>query len=198
MEDSIGHLEARAVWEGGLEIRQGGRTIHGFFPYSRLAVRSDRGKVRKETFAPRAFHFAVDDPTREINLLNSHNFDQPLASKVYGTFDLVDDETGLAFTAQLPPFERQPSWMKDVILSIQEGLTRGVSPGFRIPPGNVVRAAEELIPEPGNPGVFIRQINEAMLYEMSLVTRPAYVDSTIDVRSEAVQPERNLLPYRWL
>ena len=192
-------LETRAVWEGGLEIRQDGRTISGFFPYSRLAVRNDRGKVRKETFAPRAFHFAVEDPTREINLLNAHNFNQPLASKLHGSFDLVDDETGIAFTALLPPTERQPTWMKDVILSIQEGLSRGVSPGFRVPPGNVVRAAEQLLPEPGNPGVFIRQINEAVLYEVSVVTRPAYVDSTIDVRSEAlVQPERNLRAYRWL
>ena len=200
MEDRLEPLETRAVWEGGLEIRRDGRTISGFFPYSKLAVVSDRGKTRKETFKPRAFRFAVEDPTREINLLNAHNFNQPLASKISGAFDLVDDDTGIAFTALLPPVERQPTWMKDTILAIQEGLARGVSPGFRVPPGNVVRAAEQLVPEPGNPGVFIREINEAVLYEMSVVTRPAYTETTIDVRSEEglITPDRRLHAYRWI
>ena len=93
--------------------------------------------------------------------------------------------------------------MKDAVLGVRGGLYRGVSPGFQVPPSNVVRNAEQLIPEPGNPGVFIRQVNEGVLYEFSVVTRPAYDDTLVDVRSE---PEPEIEPviidyrrfWRWL
>ena len=61
--------------------------------------------------------------------------------------------------------------------AVDAGLIRGVSPGFRVPPASAVANAEELVDEPGNPDVQIRQINQAVLYELSLVTRPAYVES---------------------
>ena len=177
-------LETRAVWPVLLEIRQDGRTLSGFFPYNSVAVISDRGRVKKETFRPRSFRFAVDDPTREINLLSGHDFDKPLASKQARTFELVDSDTGLSFRAILPPLDEQPTWMRDQVLAIRSGLARGVSPGFRIPPAGTVPNAERLVPEVGNPGVMIREINEAVLYEMSVVTRAAYGQSTVDVRAE--------------
>ena len=179
-------IETRAVWPVELEVRQDGRTLSGFFPYGSgsMATIADRGRTRKEYFRPRAFRFAVEDPTSEINLLVGHDFDKPLASRQGGSFDLIDEETGLSFTAHLPPLERQPTWMKDQVLAIQDGLARGVSPGFKVPPGNVVRNAERLIPEPGNPGVMIREISDAVLYELSVVTRAAYTQSTVDVRTE--------------
>ena len=69
-------LETRSIWPVELEIRQDGRTISGYFPYGSgsMAVVADRGKVRKEYFRPRAFRFAVEDPTREINLLVGHDY----------------------------------------------------------------------------------------------------------------------------
>ena len=174
------------MWPVELEVRQDGRTLSGFFPYGSgsMATIADRGRVRKEYFRPRAFRFAVDDPTREINLLSGHDFDKPLASKQARTFELIDEDTGLSFRAILPPLDEQPTWMRDQVLAIRSGLARGVSPGFRVPPGNVVRNAERLIPEPGNPGVMIREISDAVLHEMSVVTRAAYSQSTVDVRTE--------------
>ena len=76
-------LRLGLTWPVELEIRQDGRTISGFFPYGSgsMAVVADRGKVRKEYFRPRAFRFAVEDPTREINLLVGHDYGKPLASK---------------------------------------------------------------------------------------------------------------------
>ena len=68
---------------------------------------------------------------------------------------------------------------------IGAGLMVGVSPGFRVPPLDVVPGAETLEPEPGNPGVSIRVIREAVLTELSIVTRPAYPDTGVATRAAA-------------
>ena len=177
-------IETRGTYPVDLEIRAGGRQLFGLFPYSRMATIASRGNVRKERFAPHAFKFAVEDPQREINLLSGHDFDKPLASKRNGTLELVDTSTGLIFTAQLPPEAEWTTWQRDAVLSIRSGLFRGISPGFQVPPASAVRGAEVLLPEPGNPGVQIREIRQAVLIELSAVTRPTYLSTELDVRGE--------------
>ena len=76
-----------------------------------------------------------------------------------------------------------PTWMADTVRSIRAGLAGGISPGFRIPPKNIIPDAEELVDEPGNPGVQIRVVKQAVLYEMSIVTRPAYGSTDLDIRA---------------
>ena len=49
----------------------------------------------------------------------------------------------------------------------------------------VVPGAETLIPEPGNSLVMIRQINDAVLREFSVVTSGAYDEAFVDLRAEA-------------
>lgn len=144
----------------------------------------DRGRVRKEVFLQRAFAFAVEDPGREVHLLSGHSFDRPLASKRRGSLRLEDRDDGLRFEADLPAEAEQPSWMRDTVLSLQGGLVGGISPGFSVPPASAVPNAEELIPEPGNPGVQIRVIRQAVLFELSLVTRPAYPETDVDLRAQ--------------
>ena len=193
-------LETRSVWPVVLEIRQDGRSLSGFFPYGARATIADRGRVRKESFRPRAFRFSVEDPSREINLLVGHDFGKPLGSKLGGTLELEDSDAGLAFRAMLPPPDEQPTWMRDQVLAIRGGLAEGASPGFRVPPATTVPNAERLVEEAGNPGVFEREIAEAVLFEMSSVTRGAYTDATVSVRSESrlVTPDPRLQAYRWL
>lgn len=165
-----------------LEYRQSGRTLSGEFRYGELATISDRGEVRKETIDPGAFSFAIEDRGREISLLSGHDFGQPLASKRTGSLLLDDDARGLKFRATLPPENRQPTWMRDAVLSVQAGLVGGISPAFRVPPASAVPDAEVLEDEPGNPGVKIRRIRAAVLFELSLVTRPAYPNTEVDIR----------------
>ena len=186
-------LETRAIFPvEDLEIRQGesGRSLRGRFPYGSRATVRDRGRVRKETFGPRAFRFAVEDGEREVHLLSGHSYDRPLATKRGGTLKLEDRDDALIFEAMLPEEAQQPSWMRDTILALQGGLVGGISPGFRVPPASAVPDAERLIPEPGNPGVQIRQINQAVLHELSLVTRPAYPETDVDLRAEQLDPDR--------
>ena len=188
-------IEERGVYEVELELRRGGRQISGRFPYGSMATLSSRGSVRKERFSPGAFKFAIEDAEREIHLLSGHDYAKPLASKRAGTLEMVDTRTGVIFEANLPPEEQWTTWQRDAVLSIQHGLFKGLSPGFQVPPPSAVRKAEELLPEPGNPSVQIRQINEAVLFEMSTVTRPAYQETALDVRSEELLIPRKV--YWW-
>lgn len=174
--------DALAVWAAELEVRQrsgGGRELRGRFPYNRTATVRNRGRVRKERIRSRAFRFALEDAEREIHLLAGHEYGKPLASRRAGSLRLEDSDAALTFVATLPPAGEQPSWVRDTVRAIDSGLMTGISPGFVVPPRDVVPNAETLTPEPGNRGVMIRDVNEALLLELSVVTRPVYRQATV-------------------
>jgi len=195
-------MESRTIWAAsGLEVRQqGGRPrIVGRFPYKSLATIADRGKVRKERIMPGAFDFTLGDETREVNLLFGHSFDRPIASRRGGSLVLTDTPDALEFAAEIAPELEQVSHVRDALSMVAAGLVAGVSPGFRVPPKDVVPDAERLDPEPDNPGVFIRTLSALLLYELSLVTRPAYEASEAELRAmqtpaHPVRKHRILLP----
>jgi len=180
-------IETRSIWPvQGLEVRQkGGRpTIVGRFPYNALATLADRGRVRKETIAPGAFSYDLEEnPLSDISLLFGHSFDKPLASRRSGSLTFKDTKDFLEFVAVIPEGAERASHIVDALAMLDAGLVQGVSPGFRVPPPDVVPDAEELVPEPGNPSVFIRTLKKLRLFELSLVTRPAYEDSSAELRA---------------
>ena len=176
-----------AAFEGDLEIRQfgGARAIVGTFNYGTTGTVSDRGRVRKESFASRAFRFAIDqEPDHKIDLLVGHDFGKPIASRQSGSLVIADSAEAVTFTATLPDEAFTPSWVVDVEKAIANGTMKGLSPGFRVPPVSAVQNAERLIPEPGNPGVQIRVINDAVLREFSIVTAGIYDDALVELRAE--------------
>lgn len=179
-------MECRAVWAASdLEVRQQGKrpVIAGRFPYNEWAVLSDRGTVRKEEILPGAFDFTLSDPLAEVNLLFGHSFDRPLASRRSGTLELQDTERFLEFFATIPEGAERATHVTDALAMIGSGLATGISPGFRVPPKDVVPDAEKLVPEQGNPGVMIRQLAKLVLYELSIVTRPAYPGTGAELRA---------------
>ena len=192
---------ALAIWAAELELRRegGDPVLRAMFPYGKTATLRDRGRVRKERFRPHAFRYAIEAAERPIDLLVGHDFGKPLASRQGGTLDVMDAPEGVHLEARFPPEARQPTWMKDALLSVSGGLMVGLSPGFRVPPRSAVPNAEELTPEPGNEAVMIRDVREAVLREMSLVTNPAYGDSEVELRAEleamAAPPRR---VFTWL
>ena len=192
-----------AAFEGDLEIRQfgGARSIVGTFHYGTTGTVSDRGRVRKESFASRAFRFAIDqEPDRKIDLLVGHDFGKPIASRQSGSLVIADSAEAVTFTATLPEEALTPSWVLDVEKAIANKTMIGLSPGFRVPPVSAVPNAERLIPEPGNPGVQIRQINDAVLREFSIVTAGIYDDALVELRAEdlAVVTFKPWSVYEWL
>lgn len=179
-------METRTTWEvADLEVRQqkGRPRIFGRFPYNTWAVLSDRGAVRKESIEPGAFSYDLENPLSEISLLFGHSFDKPLASRLGGSLTFEDSEEFLSFVAEIPEGAERASHVVDALAMLGAGLIRGISPGFRVPPKDVVPHAESLVPEPGNPGVFIRTLKALRLFELSLVTRPAYEASTAELRA---------------
>ena len=187
------------IFEAGeLEIRRSGRsrTVRGRFNYGTTAIIRDRGRVRKERFEPRAFRFAIEDETRQIDILVGHSFDKPLASRKAGTLEIADGDDGVTFEARLP--DDPPSWVIDAERAIAAGLMTGLSPGFVIPPASVVPDAERFEPEPGNPGVQTRVIRAAVLREFSVVTAPVYADAAVDLRGEHFGREPTRRRRTWL
>ena len=189
-------METGLTFAVGLEVRREGRRrrIRGRFPYNSTAVVADRGKQRKETFAPHSLRFAIEDPDRPIHLLFGRDYNRPLAVRAAARplaavavipLRVEDTPEGVEFeTEELPEDEDLlPTYYEDILKMIDLGLTVGLSPGFVVPPASVVAGTEELVPEVGT-GVLIRLIREAVLYELSIVTRPAYRESSVDLRAE--------------
>ena len=87
------------------------------------------------------------------------------------------------FELELPGEADQPGYMKDVVAMVRAGLIGGISPGFTVPPRAVVPDGERLEPEPGNAAVQVRVIENAILSELSIVTRPAHSETDVDVRA---------------
>ncbi|WP_323715711.1 HK97 family phage prohead protease [Paracoccus aminovorans] len=183
------------IWPvSGLEVRSQDKrpTIVGRFPYKALATIADRGTVRKESIEPGAFNFSINAPDRDVHLLVGHSYDKPLASKQAGTLEFNDTEDFLEFIAQIPEGAERATHITDLLIMLASGLIKGVSPGFRVPPKDVVPGAEKLIPEPGNPGVMIRQLFQLVLYELSLVTLPAYRESQAELRALRLPETRRM------
>jgi HK97 family phage prohead protease len=187
---NAGSLELRRTGDGAVRLR-------GEFPYGRAAVLSDGGRTgrpQKEIIEPRAFAYRVNDPAEDIHLLVGHDFDTPLASKATGSLLLRDSEQALSFEATIPPAVAATTHAADALALIGAGLAVGLSPGFRIPPARTVPNAEHVTQEPNRPdrgqhAALIRHVNQALLYELSIVTRPAYPDAQVQMRNWSLADE---------
>lgn len=175
---------------GGLELRRqqdGGVLLRGTFPYNEPAVLSDGGRTgrpRKEKLAARAFSYRVDRPEEDIHLLVGHDYDHPLASRGTGTLTLRDTDAALIFEANVTRSIAETTHGRDALALIAAGLAIGISPGFRIPPERAVPDAEEIEEEdPALGNAIIRTIKAALLYELSVVTRPAYPKAQVEARN---------------
>ena len=152
------------------EVRQRGRGLAGRFDYNTPTVLRNRGRRRKQTVRPGAFRFAIQDETREINLLLGRDYDKPLASKQAGTLQLIDNPEALEFFVDELP---DTSYVSDFRAGLSSGaFVAGIAALFTIPPAAVVPEAVETIPDPDNPDVDIQLVNEAVLTALAVVTRP--------------------------
>jgi HK97 family phage prohead protease len=189
----IGTLELRAS-------KNGARKIRGRFPYNKKAVLSDggkRGRPQKEQFAPGAFSHSINSAEQEIHLLSGHDFAKPLASKNTGTLLFKDTVEALTFDAIIAPEVADTSYGADLLKLIGAGLVFGLSPGFRIPPPAAVPPdqAEKVEEEPPSLGrAIIRTILEAILFELSIVTRPAYDEAQVEMRNWQVSDSGLVVP----
>lgn len=205
-----GALEIRA--RGDNQILSG-RFPYSAGPGRGMATVGDRGRVRKERIAGDAFGWQIEEfakvqeqlaaavdasldqariellrqelERRNVHILAGHSYDKPLGDLRSGTARVTSSKAAVEFEVDLPADADMPSYIADTVKQVRAGLAGGVSPGFRVPPVSAVANAEVFEPEPGgNPAVQVRVINQAVLHELSIVTRPAYSETDIDVRAD--------------
>jgi HK97 family phage prohead protease len=149
--------------------------LRGSFPYDVTAVLGDG---LKERFAKHAFASRVLDPQEDIHLLVGHDYAMPLASKLTGTLQLRDLPDALAFAATITPAIAETTHARDALAMVGARLVLGVSPGFRLARA---KGSEEIATDQER--AIVRTVRNADLYELSLVTRPAYPEAQIDLRN---------------
>src|SRR3546814_4816832 len=101
------------------------------------------GDGRRERFAARAFRHRIE-AGENIFLLAGHDAEKPLASTEAGSLSLRDGDDALHIEARVVA---STTWATDALAALAAGLTKGLSPGFRVKPGGdlVTRTAEGLL-----------------------------------------------------
>ena len=214
----LGELEVRAEADGS-------RSLSATFPYGKQATIASAGSTRKERFEAGSLSWqtsqfatlqaemdamlrstvntfqrqqrldALDDALekRNTHMLLGHSFDRAIADMRSGTLAVEHRADAVYLRATLPPAGEAPSWVEDAVRAVRGGQLRGVSPGFSVPPG---QGRERLEREVGGPSM-VRVIEDAVAWEYSLVSRPAYSGSTVDARADDPMPPTRR-PRLWL
>lgn len=157
------------------EVRaEGGATrLSGRFPYG---AETTLGDGRRERFAAGAFRSRVA-AGENVFLLAGHDPEKPLASTEAGSLTLRDDDDALHIEARVAA---TTSWAADALAALAAGLTKGLSPGFRVPAGGDLVTRSD--------GGLLRTVNRADLFEISMVTRAAYDQAQIAARNWTPDP----------
>ena len=129
-----------------------------------------------EQIAPGAFSKTLSE-NGDIRCLFNHNWDSILGRTKSGTLTLEEDEQGLAFTVDLP----DTTVGRDLVVSMERGDIDKCSFGF-------IPTVDEW--DYSNADHPVRTIEEVELYEVSIVTIPAYDDTDAQLnRSKTSQDE---------
>lgn len=150
------------------EVRASGGGLAGQFFYDSDIHISDSGRVRKQSFKPGAFAYALESPDREVTLTLGDGSRQ-LASKQAGSLILKDTPTALRFEVKRLP---KTSYAKDFWELLKAGSAApAVIPVFQRIPRSISQDGDFEEEEKGNPGVFRRVFNSALLTGLSILLR---------------------------
>jgi len=127
-----------------------------------------------EYVAPGAFKRSLQS-RNEVKLLWNHDSGEPLASLRGGTMQLVEDSRGLKVTAQLPNTTRG----RDVAELLRSKVISSMSFGFNV------------IKDSWSTNGQTRTLESVRLFEVSIVSFPAYEATTAQVRSNpTINPDQ--------
>lgn len=130
----------------------------------------------REMIAPGAFAKAIAED--DVRALYNHNPDWVLGRNKAGTLQLFEDENGLGFIIDAP----DTGWARDLHALVARGDVDQCSFGF------LVRDEEWRINRDGGPDE--RILKDVGLFDVSIVTYPAYEQTSVAARSaEAVWQE---------
>lgn len=153
--------EVRAITTDDGSLRIGG--------YAATFNQEATGLNFREVIAPGAFKRTLEtaDP---VFLLINHDMDQlPLASTGSGTLSLREDATGLRMDAELDASNPRA---QELSSALRRGDVNKMSFAFTIAPGGDTRSDG------------LRTLTDLDLYEVSIVTLPAYDSTSVGMRSQ--------------
>lgn len=133
----------------------------------------DHGGKFIERIAHGAFTRAIEQD--DIRLLVNHDKTQPLARNSVpagevGSLTLTEDEVGLRFEA----IATDTSFARDLQTNVEAGVIDACSFGFRKPTYKSSRRSD---------GKMVRELQTCELFDVSIVTYPAYNSTTAMARS---------------
>lgn len=135
----------------------------------------------KEKIDPKALN-NVD--LSKVYMLFNHNYDKPLASVEAGNLNLTIDDKGLKFVAN---FDNSVSYVSDVINQVNNGNIKNCSFSFDV---DTTDDQAEVFSEEN--GETVRTINKIKdLFDVSLVTVPAYDETTVKVDKRSYNNYKN-------
>ena len=146
--------------------------------------RTSIGNFFDEVIKPGAFKSSINDKKADIRALFNHDWDKVLGRTKADTLSLSEDDKGLKFDLELP----NTTYAKDLAASMERGDIDQCSFGFF-----VTGEEWDYNQEPA-----LRTITDVELYEISVVSMPAYEDTEASlVRSKdldaKVEKRMNLL-----
>jgi HK97 family phage prohead protease len=161
--------EIRSLTDGQFEVRKnsdGQPTVKGYLAvYNQRSV--DLGNFT-EIVAPGAFTNSLK-VSPDVRLLANHDWTKPLARTASGTLTLRDDSHGLGFTGTLP----DTTYARDLSESMSRGDVTGCSFGFNCDDDSWANTDDGVV----------RTLRAVSLIEGSIVTVPAYPQTSVCLRS---------------
>lgn len=134
-----------------------------------------RRKKFKEKIVPGTFAKALQKGN-DIHFLAEHDDNKILASTRNGSLTLAEDDKGLFMTAEISP----TSYGRDYHTLINDGILRNMSFGFSVDKDKWGKLED---------GTYTREISDLTLFEVSVVTNPAYPQSSIQARGMSLVDE---------
>jgi uncharacterized protein len=168
----VTNRETRALRGAACELRAEGegKTLVGYAAvYGELS--EDLGGFR-ERVLPGAFSLALSRGA-DVRALINHDENRVLGRTASGTLRLLNTTRGLRYEADLP----ETQYARDLRESVRRGDVDGSSFAFE-----AVAAgwAEELL---GGERTLVRELKEVNIFDVSVVTYPAYPQTEVALRS---------------
>lgn len=160
MERSVIRTEVRSAGEGDEQRVVGLGVVYGRWEELWPGYR-ERILPGAVEFAPEVKSYFNHDPNMVLSTTES---DPPLI--------LRETEHGIEFESPIPP----TSYGRDLVVNLERRNVKGASFTFVVPRGGDKRWEDEQ-------GVFHREINRLIMYEVGPVTDPAFVSTTASIRS---------------
>lgn len=139
----------------------------------------------REVIAPGAFTRTLKTDNPVFLLVNHDMGELPLASTQSGTMQLSEDSTGLRMEAELDPANPRA---QELASAIRRGDVNKMSFAFTVADGGQTREED------------LRTLTDLDLYEVSVVTLPAYDSTTVGLRSaeeEQLELAKRKLAIKW-